>query len=251
MPPRFPYSLSMAVPAFNEEEILEGFLRKSAADLAAVADDWEIVLVDDGSTDRTLEIARLLAQEFPQIRVIPLERNRGTGASVIPAFLGATKDIVFNNTVDAFFDTSELPRLLPFLDQGDVLSGYRTDLSANNPYQKLLTLGNYLLIRFLFDMPLKAYQTLQFHRRDFFHLIEIEARSSFLSPELLYKAKRLGRTVVEVPITFHPRRGGVAKGGRLVHVVRSVREILRFWFRWRVRGRIRLSAPAAPQGSRA
>jgi glycosyltransferase involved in cell wall biosynthesis len=248
--PESRYSLSMVVPAFNEEQILDGFLRKSAVDLAAVSGDWEIVLVDDGSTDQTLEIARRVSREIPQVRVIPLGRNLGTGANFVPAFLNATKQIVFNNTVDAFFDTSELPHLLPFLDQADVVSGYRTDLKANNPYQKLLTLGNYVLIRFLFDMPLKAYQTLQFHRREFFHQIEMEARSSFLSPELLYKAKRLGKTIVEVPITFHPRRGGVAKGGRLIHVIRSVREILRFWFRWRVRRRIRLT-PSVTEGSRA
>jgi len=236
-----PYSLSMAVPAYNEEVLVEGFLRKSAADLAAVANDWEIVLVDDGSTDRTLEIAERVAREIPQVKVIPLARNLGTGASVIPAFLNATKQIVFNNTVDAFFDTSELPRLVSHLEEADVVSGYRTDLKANNPYQKLLTFGNYFLIRLLFNMPLKAYQTLQFHRREFFHEIEIESRSSFLSPELLYKAKRLGKRVLEVPITFHPRKAGVAKGGKLKHVFRSVTEILRFFFRWRVLGRIRLS----------
>jgi glycosyltransferase involved in cell wall biosynthesis len=237
----------MCVPAFNEEDLIESFLRKSAREIAAVADDWEIVLVDDGSTDRTVEIARRVAVEIPQIHIIPLGRNLGTGASVIPALQGATKEIVFNNTVDAFFDTSELGRLLPHLEGADVLSGYRTDLSANNPYQKALTLGNYLLIRFLFDLPLHAYQTLQFHRRPFFDEIEMEARSSFLSPELLYKAKLLGRKIVEVPITFHPRKGGVAKGGRLTHVLRSVSEILRFWWRWRVRGQIRLvsAKPAA------
>lgn len=237
------FSLSMVVPAFNEELLIEDFVRKSAADLKHVTSDFEIVLVDDGSTDHTLEIARRLSEEIAELKIIALDSNRGTGASIIPAYRAASKEIIFNNTVDAFFDTEDLPRLIPHLSGADVLSGYRNDLRANSLYQKLLTVGNYVLIRLLFRMPLRAYQTLQFHRRDFLRRLEVEARSSFLSPELLYKARRAGMNIKEVPITFHARKKGKAKGGKPKHVWRTFRDIFRLWFRWIILGKIQVPPP--------
>ena len=226
------HSLSMVAPAYNEEELLEEFVAKSVRDLSAVTPDFEIVLVNDGSTDRTMEIARRLARTVPQLKIVDLKRNVGNGANVMVGFRHATKEIVFNNTVDAFFNTEDLPWVMPYLDRYDSVSGYRSDLSANNPYQKLLTLGNMTLIRLLFPLKLKAYQTVQFHRRTLFDDIQIEARSSFVSPELLIKAHATGRTIGEVQVVFHPRTKGTAKGGGLKHVVRTFKDIFRFWFRW-------------------
>lgn len=228
------YSLSMVVPAYNEEELLESFIRKSVADMERAADDFEIVLVNDGSTDKTAEIAKKLAREFPQLKVINLEKNFGTGASIIPAFKAASKEIVFNNTVDAFFDTLDLPKLLPYLKNYDVVSGCRSDLKANTFYQKILTVCNYLLIRFLFGLPLKAYQTLQFHRNTFFKQVIIEARSSFISPELLIKAHKSGKSIKEVEITFHPRKAGRPKGGNPRQVLRSIKDVFKFWILWTI-----------------
>lgn len=226
------FSLSMVVPAFNEEELVEEFLEKSVRDLAAVSDDWEIVLVDDGSTDRTLELAQKFAESHPQVQIVHLEKNLGNGANVEVGFRHATKDVVFNNTVDAFFNTEDLKWILPYLERYDSLSGCRTDLSANNMYQKILTLGNLTLIRTLFPVKLKAYQTVQFHRRELFDQIRIEGRSSFVSPELLIKAHYLGYSIGEVEVVFHPRLKGTAKGGGLKHVLRTMRDVFRFWFKW-------------------
>lgn len=226
------YSLSMVVPAMNEEELLEEFVAKSVRDLSAVTNDWEIVLVNDGSTDRTMEIAKRLALEIPQLKIVDLGRNVGNGANVMVGFRHATKEVVFNNTVDAFFNTEDLKWIMPYLARYDSLSGYRSDLSANNIYQKMLTLGNLTLIRTLFPLKLKAYQTVQWHRRTLFDDIQIEARSSFVSPELLIKAHATGRTIGEVKVVFHPRTKGTAKGGGLKHVIRTFRDIFRFWFKW-------------------
>ncbi len=225
-------SLSMVVPAYNEEELIEEFLRKSARDLSAVSDDWEIVLVNDGSTDRTSELAHRMKKEIPQLVIIDLDENVGNGANVEVGYRRATKDVVFNNTVDAFFNTEDLQWIIPYLSRYDSISGYRTDLSANNWYQKLLTVVNLNLLRLLFPLKLKAYQTVQFHRRELFEQIEIEGRSSFVSPELLLKAHWLGYSIGEVPVVFHPRTKGTAKGGGIKHVVRSVRDIFKFWFKW-------------------
>jgi len=224
----------MVVPAYNEEEILESFVRKSMRDMARVSDDFEIVLVNDGSTDNTSEIAQKLAAEFPNLRLVDLERNLGTGKSILPGFAAASKEIVFNNTVDAFFDTEDIPVMLPYLDTYDVVSGYRSDLSANSLYQKVLTIGNYVLIRLLFCLRLKAYQTVQFHRKSFLDSISIEAESSFISPELLLKAHRAGKSIKEVKIKYHARLAGKAKGGNIKNVLRSLKDVLRLWFRWAI-----------------
>lgn len=226
------YSLSLVATAFNEEELVEDFIRKSMKDLYAVADDFELVLIDDGSTDQTLTITKRLTQEFPQLKIISLGKNYGTGANYIFGFRAATKDIVFNNTVDAFFNTEDLPRILPYLENADVVSCYRTNLGANNLYQKILTLGNYFLIQLLFPLKLHSYQTAQFHRRDFFQMIDIESRSSFVSPELLLKAAVLGKSLEEVPVVFHSRKRGRAKGGKLKFIWRTFKDIVRFWVKW-------------------
>src|ERR1017187_1017174 len=112
----------MVVPAFNEEVLVEEFIEKSKKDLSKVADDWEIIFVNDGSTDRTSEIAHQMARRIPQVKVIDLPENIGNGANVEVGFNNATKDIVFNNTVDAFFNTEDLEWILPHLDRYDSIS---------------------------------------------------------------------------------------------------------------------------------
>ncbi len=239
------YSLSLVVAAFNEEEILEDFVRKSITDLSRVSDDFEIILVDDGSTDHSLEIENKLAKELPQLKIIPLKKNVGTGLNYIPGYKAASKEIVFPNTIDAFFNTEDLPQMLPFLENADVVSCYRTNLKANNLYQKILTLGNYFLIRILFPLKLRSYQSVQFHHREFLQGVAIESRSSFISPELLIKAAALGKSIKEVPFVFQPRRGGKAKGGKMKFVFRALWDILKFWLKWVV-----LRRPAVIHGDK-
>lgn len=229
---RFERSLSMVVCGLNEEELIEDFLEKSVRDLRAVCDDWEIIFLNDGSTDRTSPLAHAVAAREPRVRVIDSPHNLGTGANVALAYSHATKDIVFNNTVDAFFDTADLVWILPLLKDYDSLSGCRTDLTANNFYQKILTTVNRNLIRLLFPVKLKAYQTVQFHPVELFRQITIEGRSSFVSPELLIKAHMLGYRIGEFDVVFHPRTKGTAKGGGMRHVLRSLRDIFRFWWQW-------------------
>ena len=231
-------SLSLVVPCYNEKELLESFIRTSIADLRAVSNDFEIVLVDDGSTDGSVEIGQRLALELPELVHVVLGRNLGNGANIREGFKRATRDVIFVNTVDGVLDTKDLPALLPHLEECDVLSAYRTDLAAHNPYQKLLTTINILLVRTLFPLKLRAYQTVQFHRREFLQNISIEGASAFVSPELLIKAHAVGLTIKEVPVVFHPRRAGTAKGGRPIHVIRALRDVFRHWYSWIVLGEL-------------
>lgn len=227
----------MVVPAFNEEELLEEFIRKSMSDIAKVADDFEIILVDDGSTDRTKEIAGHLAKEYKNLKVISLDNNSGVGPATKVGLRAASKDIVFNNSVDAFFDTKDLPFLVEHLDKYDVISGYRTNLKSNNLRGKILTTGNYYLIRLLFGINFKSFQTVQFFRRSFLESIKIEAESTFLSPELMIRAYQAGKTIKEVPLEYQPRLAGKGKCGTPKNILRTLKDVLKFWFLWRILGK--------------
>lgn len=225
-------SLSLVVAVYNEEELLEDFVRKSYRDLSLVSDDFEIILVDDGSTDSSRKIENELSKKIPEVKVIKLNKNYGLGTAYKTGFAAATKDFVFNNTVDAFFNTEDLPKIIPYLRDNRVVSCYRIDKKSNNIYQKALTVGNYWLIRLLFPVKLAAYQTLQFFPIDFYKKVKIEANSTFISPEQLIKAAALGYEIKEIPIHYHPRKKGKAKGGKLRFVWQTFKNILKFWLRW-------------------
>lgn len=141
-------SLSLVVAVCNEEELLEEFVTKARQSLAKVAHEFEIILVDDGSSDDSRKIEDDLEKKFSDIKIIKLDKNYGLGTAYAIGFKAAEKDIIFNNTVDTFFNMDELPKILPYLKQADALSCYRTNTKSNNYYQKLLTLTNYWLIKF-------------------------------------------------------------------------------------------------------
>src|SRR5262249_34517808 len=159
--------------ACNEEPIVDEFVRKTDADLKAVADDYEIIVVDDGSSDRTLERLRALEAAFPALRVATHGRNRGYGACFRTTLGMATKQIVLWTTVDIFHDTADLPRLLQHLDRFDLIQGVRTDLDANALHRKLTTLVNYWLIRVLFAVPLSEFQNVKVLKRELLRQIRL------------------------------------------------------------------------------
>jgi glycosyltransferase involved in cell wall biosynthesis len=236
------FSLSLCAWACNEEPIVDEFVRKTDADLKAVADDYEIIIVDDGSTDRTLERLCALKAAFPVLRVATHGRNRGYGSCFRTTLGMATKEIVLWNTVDMFHDTADLPAMLQHLDRFDLIQGVRTDLDANALHRKLTTFVNYWLIRLLFAVPFSEFQNVKVLRRTLLERMHLEAESGFVNAEIGLKAYYLGARIKEVPMTFHARRGGTSKGARPALLWATIRDVFRLWFAWVVRRRV----PRAP-----
>jgi len=235
-------SLSLCAWACNEESIVDEFVRKTAADLARVADDYELIVVDDGSTDGTLARLRALQQTTPSLRIASHGRNRGYGACFRTTLGMATKDVVLWNTVDMFYDTAQLPAFLAELDRFDLIQGVRTDLDANPAGRKLTTTVNYWLIRALFRIRMSEFQNVKVFRRTLMDRIRLEARSGFVNAEIGIKAYYLGARIKEVEMKFHPRRGGDSKGAPASLLVQTIIDIFRLWFQWVVLRK----APRAP-----
>lgn len=226
-------SLTVIVPVLNESVLLPEFLEKTTSDLARAHIDYELILVNDGSSDDSLAIMQRFASGEPRIRVLDLPRNLGPGGNLHRAYALATKELACYATVDGFYDTALLPELLTWFDQGyDAVSAYRTDLSAHAPTRRVQTLLNVGLQRVLFPYRFRAYHTLQIHRTDFVQGIELESCTPFLCSELLFKATELGLRIKEVGIPYLPRKAGKATGGNPRLILRHLADVLRFWTRW-------------------
>lgn len=259
--PLFDQGVSLLCWAYNEQELIRDFLLRINALLKASVADYEIVVIDDCSTDRTNEIVQELQRDIPQITLYRNETNRNVGYSSKRAIREAKKEFLFWQTVDWSYDIALLRTFLEFLKSHDVVAGVRrapvsqrSGLSRGAATFLLLfgqhltkrsdTLGkaivsicNYLIIRVLFRFPLSDYQNVVFYRTRLVQALTIEANSSFANPELLLKSWWNGARIKEVPISFIPRTAGEAKGTKLKAILISIRDVFGHWLNWVVLGK--------------
>jgi glycosyltransferase involved in cell wall biosynthesis len=258
--PLFDRGVSCLCWAYNEEECIRDFLLRIHAMLRASCADYEIVVIDDCSMDRTNEIVRELKQSIPQISLYRNETNRNVGYSCQRAIREAKKEFLFWQTVDWSYDITLLRTFLEFLKTDDVVAGVRrapvsqrTGISkiiatvwllfgrhltkrSDTLSKAIVSISNYLIIRLLYRFPLSDYQNVVFYRTALIQSLKTEADSSFANPELLLKSHWRGASIKEVPISFIPRVAGEAKGTRLGSIMKSVRDVFGFWLKWVVLG---------------
>jgi glycosyltransferase involved in cell wall biosynthesis len=244
--PRVSFSLSMLGWALNEEASVAGYIERAGAFLAAIADDFELILIDDGSTDRTWEIAIECGKTRPWLKLHKNDGNRGSGYNTKRAIALATKDYVFWQTVDWSYDIRYVAQALNDLGTVDVLQGVRVDSTSargmidhrsDNAYKGLVSVVNYRLVRTLFRLPLDDYQNVTVYPRALIQSVTLETESAFTNPECLLKAWWRGATFKQVPVPFVKRREGRSKGTRPRAIVAAISDILYWWTQWIVLGR--------------
>jgi glycosyltransferase involved in cell wall biosynthesis len=245
-PGRVPGSITLVSFAFNEQDSLPAFLARAEALLHAIADDFEFLLVDDGSTDGTAPILEAFSATRPWVKVVRNPRNMGTAWSVKAVIPIATKQYFFWQTVDWSYDLTCLVEALPELARVDVLQGYRGPIlsrgtwcqqRSDTAWKAFVSVVNYLLVRLLFGLPLRDYQNITVYPTRLLQGLHLESNSAFTSPEMLLKAWWKGATFLEVPVPFRPRRLGRGKGTRPRAIAAALRDILVWFWRWRVLGR--------------
>src|SRR5262249_12925523 len=246
MAARAPQSLSMLGWALNEEESVGDYIERAEVFLRSMTDDFELIILDDGSTDRTAEIVETYQRSRPWLRLHRNGRNRGSGYNTKKAISLAQKEYLFWQTVDWSYDLSKLPASLSWLATYDVLQGVRRDTvslrgllrrRSDTPTKGLISVVNYLMVRTLFRLPVQDYQNVTVYPTRLIQSVTLESESAFTNPECLLKGWWTGASIKEFPVPFLKREKGTAKGTRLPVVIRSITDIVRWWFRWIVLGR--------------
>lgn len=227
-------SLSIVIPAYNEEVTIEQ-VAKEALDMAKqVVKEYEVVLVDDGSVDKTGAIINRLARKYNTIRAVHHKKNKGFTGAMRTSFKSARKHLVFLAPADGQFNFKELPKFIDSIKGFDAAIGYRIH-NEESFSRKLNSRLFHLLCRYLFDIRFKEISTVSMWRRRVLHSIEIESddRSAMMLPELIYKAIQKKYKFTETPIHWRERRGGRPKGTSLKAIVKTLTEMIKFWLRSR------------------
>jgi glycosyltransferase involved in cell wall biosynthesis len=208
--------LSVFYPMWNEEDYIERALtfgRRACETLVERGEilDYELIVIDDRSTDRTPEIADRLAAEDPHVRVIHHDRNRKLGGSMKTGFAAATGDLVLYTDADLPFDMYELPRAVRLLREYDVdiISAYRFDRTGEGSLRAIYTFVYNGLIKALFGVKVRDINfAFKLCRRRIFDHVELKSEGSFIDAELVIRATRLGYEIMQMGVDYFPRTRG-------------------------------------------
>jgi glycosyltransferase involved in cell wall biosynthesis len=221
------------MPAYNEEANIEPQVLDVIAALRPLADDFEVIVVNDGSRDRTGAIVSELATAHPQVRLVEHPSNQGYGAALYSGFTSATKDLVFLTDSDRQFDLDDLRRLLPLLDRADIVAGYRAP--RRDPFMRVLNgIGWSTLVTLFFGYTARDIDcAFKLFRREILQIIHLQSRGATFSAEFLVRAKRAGFRIIELGVKHRPRRAGSQTGARPDVILRAFRELFRLrWQLW-------------------
>jgi glycosyltransferase involved in cell wall biosynthesis len=227
-----PHSISVVFPMWNEEDYVERAVLAARDALDEVTPDWEILLVDDASTDRTRERAEALAARDPRVRLLRNERNRKLGGTLRAGYAAAQKELVLYSDTDLPFDLRELARAVRILDyqQADVLSAYRFDRTSEGLLRTVYTLGYSAIIRTLFGLRLRDVNfSFKLFRRSLLERFELKSEGSFIDAEFLIRARRAGAVIVQIGVDYFPRSRGVSTLARPGVIFGIVGEMVRLW----------------------
>ena len=243
-------SISAVFPAFNDAGTIAQIVTDTLALLPTVTEDYEVVVVDDGSGDGTASILDDLARRRSRVRVIHHPRNRGYGAALRTGFRHATKDLIFYTDGDAQYDVRELARLTPLMTNGvDVVNGYKRR-RADRRHRVVLGEIYKRLARWLFRLPIRDVDCdFRLLRRDAIQRIELVSVGGIVCTEMIYKLHEAGCRFAEVEVHHYRRRHGQSQFFTLARVARLAFDFFLLWVKlgpWRRAATIARLLPIAP-----
>ena len=226
--------MSVVLPAYNEGENIERTVAGAISYLESRLKDYEVIVVNDGSRDRTGEIVARLATSNPKIRLENHPVNMGYGAALRSGFENASQDYIFLMDSDGQFDIRELDRFFPFLDDSTIVIGYRGN-RADSLIRKINAWLYHVYIRIVFglkardiDCAFKVFPRIAYER-----VKPIRSGGALFSAEFLIKLIRIGYRIKEIPVSHYPRIYGKQTGANIGVILRMFKDC------WKLRNELR------------
>ncbi len=220
-------SISVFFPCYNEQDNITRVVEQALMVLEKLNADFEVIIVDDGSSDSTGQIAEEIAGQEDRVKVVHHRTNLGYGAALQSGFKAATKELVFYTDGDGQFDINEMPPLLRLMEQYDIVSCYRLN-RQDNLIRKINGWCWTKLVCLLFGMKIRDIDcAFKLYKREIFDKIELVSTGALIDAEILARAVRKGYRVTQQGIHHYPRTAGTQTGANLHVILRAFKELLK------------------------
>jgi glycosyltransferase involved in cell wall biosynthesis len=223
-------SLSIFFPAYNDSGTIASLVIEARVAAQKLTQDFEVIVVNDGSADHTAEILDELARTYPEVRVIHHPKNRGYGGALRSGFSGSTKEFIFYTDGDAQYDPSELAVLWPRMVDGvDVVNGYK--ISRSDPMHRIIIGRVYHhTVKLLFGLKVRDVDCdFRLLRRSVFDRISLEHNSGVICLELMKKLTDAGCVIAEVPVHHYHRAFGKSQFFNFPRLWHTAQDVLKLW----------------------
>jgi len=222
-------SLSIVIPAYNEEESLEWVINNTLETLPKYFDNFEIIVIDDGSTDKTGSIADKFAQEYKALKVIH-QKNGGYSRAMLTGIKSASKEFVAYMPADGQFLVEDMRHCFEVMQRNDMILGYRGGRSDYNFKRIVFSYGYLLLLSLLFNIKYMDVGWVIIWRTSKIKKIRLTSSSGiFLLTESLVRFQQKKYRVVDAPSYYHPRKSGEAKNVKFKVVFQTLLSAIKFW----------------------
>lgn len=225
------YSISVFFPAYNDEDTIGDMILTAKHILEKLTDDYEIIVVDDNSPDNSGKIADGFAQKFKEVKVIHHKFNKGYGGALRSGFANAKKELIFYTDGDGQYDVKELEKLIPLIEDADVVTGYKIKRS-DALYRIIAGRLYHWIVRILFNLKLKDIDCdFRLFRRHVFDKIKLESNSGIICVEMMKKIQKAGFKIKEAPVHHYPRVSGTSQFFNVKRIFRVFVGLAKQWFK--------------------
>ena len=226
-----PPSLSVFFPAYNDSGTIASLVITALKTAAKLTPNYEVIVVNDGSTDSTAQILDELARVYPQLRIVTHTVNRGYGGALRSGFASASKDVIFYTDGDAQYDPAEMELLWPNIAPGvDLVNGFK--ISRSDPWHRIVIGRIYHhTVKILFGLRVRDVDCdFRMMRRSIFDRVRLEKNSGVICLEMMKKIQDAGFTIVEVPVHHYHRAHGQSQFFNFRRVVRTGIDVMKLWY---------------------
>ena len=220
-------SISVFFPCYNEQENVGRTVEKALEVMQKLNADFEVIIVDDGSSDGTGQIADEIADREGRVKVVHHEGNLGYGAALQSGFKAATKELVFYTDGDGQFDINEMPPLLALMEQYDIVSCYRLN-RQDSIIRKINGWCWTRLVCLMFGLKIRDIDcAFKLYKRQIFDKLELSSTGALIDAEILARAARKGCRITQKGVHHYPRTSGEQSGANIRVVLRAFKELFK------------------------